>query len=142
MTHLLVLEARYYNEINDHMIAGIDKACKEAGATYEVLAVPGAYELPAALNFAAQSEKKEYDGFVLIGCVIRGATTHYDHICDSVFQSVQSLAIAYGLAVGQGILTCENYEQAEERANVGRMNYGGKAAKAALAMIKLKEKLA
>ena len=141
MTKLLVLEARYYNDINDQMLAGIEKACTEAGATYDVMAVPGSYELPAALNFAAQSDK-EYDGYVLIGCVIRGATTHYDHICDSVFQSVQSLAIAYGLAVGQGILTCENYEQAEERAAVGRMNYGGKAAKAALAMVALKKKLA
>lgn len=141
MTHLLVLEARYYNEINDNLLQGVEKACKEVGATFDVLAVPGAYELPAALNFARQSKTK-YDGFVLLGCVIRGATTHYDHICDSVFQTVQDLTVAYDLAIGQGILTCENYDQAFERADPTHMNYGGKAAKAALHMVELRKKLA
>jgi 6,7-dimethyl-8-ribityllumazine synthase len=139
MPHLLVLEARYYTEINDNMLSGIDKVMKDAQATYDVMAVPGSYELPAALNFALQSEK--YDAFVLIGCVIRGATSHYDHICDSVFQTVQDLAVRYDLALGQGILTCEDYDQAFERADPTNMNYGGKAAKAALAMYDLKQKL-
>lgn len=140
MPHLLVIEARYYNEINDNMLKGIEKAFQDAGATYDITAVPGSYELPVALNFARQTNK--YDGYVLIGCVIRGATSHYDHICDSVFQTVQDLAVAYNLALGQGILTCENYDQAFERADPNNMNYGGKAAKAALTMIELKKKLA
>lgn len=140
MTHLLVLEARYYDAINDHMLAGIKKACADAKATFDVIAVPGAYELPAALNFARQGKVK-YDGYVLIGCVVRGATSHYDHINDSVFQSVQDLALEHNLAVGQGILTVENYDQAEERADPGRMNYGGKAARAALTMVELKTKM-
>lgn len=140
MPHLLVIEARYYNEINDNMLEGIGKVFKEAGATHEVMAVPGSYELPVALNFARQA--KIYDGYVLVGCVIRGATTHYDHICDSVFQTVQDLAVTHNLALGQGILTCENYDQAFERADPNNMNYGGKAAKAALTMIQLKQKLA
>ncbi len=140
MPHLLVLEARYYNEINDNMLAGVKKACEEGSATFDVLSIPGSYELPSALNLVHQSKMK-YDGYVLLGCVIRGATTHYDHICDSVFQSVQDLVVANNLALGQGILTCENYDQAFERADPSNMNYGGKAAKAALTMIDLKKKL-
>jgi 6,7-dimethyl-8-ribityllumazine synthase len=105
------------------------------------LSVPGSYELPSALNLARQGKTK-YDGYVLLGCVVRGATSHYDHICDSVFQTVQELTLQYNLAIGQGILTCENYDQAFERADPTNMNYGGKAAKAALTMIELKKKLA
>lgn len=140
MTRLLILEARYYNEINDNLLAGVKKACDDAKATFDVVAVPGSYELPSALNMARQS-KTNYDGYVLLGCVIRGATSHYDHICDSVFQTVQDLVVANNLALGQGILTCENYDQAFERADPTNMNYGGKAAKAALTMIDLKKKM-
>jgi 6,7-dimethyl-8-ribityllumazine synthase len=140
MPHLLVLEARYYTEINDNLLKGVEKACTEVNATFDVVSVPGSYELPAALNLARRS-KTHYDGFVLLGCVIRGATSHYDHICDSVFQTVQDLVVAHDLSVGQGILTCETYDQAFERADPTHMNYGGKAAKAALTMAALKQKL-
>lgn len=136
--HLLVLEARYYEPINDDLIAGVDRELKKVGATYDVVAVPGSYELPAALNFARQSKTK-YDGYVLLGCVIRGATSHYDLICESISFKFHNLAIDHNLAIGFGVLTCENYEQAEERADPDRKNYGGHAAAAALRMIALKK---
>jgi 6,7-dimethyl-8-ribityllumazine synthase len=139
--HLLVLEARYYEAINDDLLAGVDRSLKKAGATYDVVSVPGSYELPAALNFARQGKKK-YDGYVLLGCVIRGATSHYDLICESISFKFQDLAVEHSLALGFGVLTCENYEQAEERADPTRKNYGGHAAEAALKMIALKQQMA
>lgn len=136
--HLLVLEARYYEPINDDLLAGVDQALKEAGATYDVVSVPGSYELPAALEMAATGNKK-YDGYVTLGCIIRGATSHYDLICEAISHKFQDQVTAHKLAFGFGVLTCENYEQAEERADKARKDYGGHAAKAALRMIALKK---
>lgn len=135
--HLAVLEARYYEPINDDLIAGVDRALKAGGATYDVVTVPGSYELPAALEMAVASGK--YDGYVTLGCVIRGATSHYDLICEAISNKFQDQAVTHKLAHGFGVLTCESYEQAEERADMTRKDYGGHAAKAALRMIELKK---
>ena len=135
--HVLVLEARYYEPINDDLIAGVDRALKEGGATYEVVSVPGSYELPAALEMAHATGR--FDGYVVLGCVIRGATSHYDLICEAISHKFQDQATAHKLALGFGVLTCENYEQAEERADKDRKDYGGHAAKAALRMIALRK---
>ena len=140
MTHLLVIEARYYQDIADSLITGVKAATDKAGATFDVVTTSGAYELPATLNYAIQGSKK-YDGYVLLGCVIRGQTTHYDQILDSIFPKVLDLSVEHNLALGMGVLTVENIEQAEYRADHTKKDYGGAAARAALRMIDLKKEL-
>jgi 6,7-dimethyl-8-ribityllumazine synthase len=140
MAHFLVIEARYYSEIADDLIRGVDKALKKANATYDVVTTSGAYELPATLNFVLQGKKKKkYDGYVLLGCVIRGQTTHYDQILDAVFPKVLDLSVDHNLALGMGVLTCETVEQAQYRADSEKKDYGGAAARAALRMVDLKK---
>src|SRR5690606_37101433 len=138
MAHILVIEARYYTEIADQLLKGVDAEMKKANATYDVVTTTGAYELPATLGLALKSKKK-YDGFVLLGCVIRGQTTHYDQILDAVFPKIVEMSVEHDLALGMGVLTCENKEQAEYRADAAKKNYGGAAARAALRMIELKK---
>lgn len=138
MSHLLVIEARYYTDIADSLIDGVKAALDKAGATFDVVTTSGAYELPATLHFALQG-KKAYDGFVLLGCVIRGQTTHYDQILDAVFPKVLDLSTEHNLALGMGVLTVENKEQAAYRADKDKKDYGGAAARAALRMIELKK---
>ncbi|MDB5478536.1 MAG: ribH [Alphaproteobacteria bacterium] len=137
MPRFLVIEARYYTEIADALLQGVDAALVAAGATYDVVTTSGAYELPATLNFAVQGTIK-YDGFILLGCVIRGQTTHYDQILDAVFPKILDLSVEHNLALGMGVLTCENEEQAEYRADKDKKDYGGAAARAALRMVQLK----
>ena len=140
MSHLLVIEARYYKDIADSLISGVKAALDGVKATFDVVTTSGAYELPATLNLAIQGKKK-YDGFVLLGCVIRGQTTHYDQILDSIFPKVLDLSVEHNLALGMGVLTVENMEQAEYRADPTKKDYGGAAARAALRMIELKKEL-
>lgn len=140
MSRILVIEARYYTEIADSLLQGVDRVLKQHGATYEVVTTSGAYELPATLAYAVQGSK-HYDGFVLLGCVIRGQTTHYDQILDSVFPKVLDLSVVHNLALGMGVLTCENLEQAIYRADADKKDYGGAAARAALRMVDLKKQL-
>jgi 6,7-dimethyl-8-ribityllumazine synthase len=144
--HIMVVEARYYVPLSDELARGAIVALEAAGASYERFAVPGALEIPAAIRFAAESmgsvaERRRFDGYVALGCVIRGETTHYDHVCQESARGLQDLAIMYMLAIGNGILTVENEEQAWERARVERLNKGGGAAEACLAMVALKHKL-
>ena len=136
MTKVLIIEARYYAEINDMLLAGAKAALEEAGAQYEVLTVPGALEIPAALKWTHD----KFDAFVVLGCVIRGETTHYDIVCNESARGVYKLILKKYLAVGNGILTVENDEQAFARADMKRKNKGGEAAKAALHMLALKRK--
>jgi len=138
--HLLVVEARFYNDISDALLAGAKAAIEKAGATFECVSVPGAFEIAAAIAMAVSSSKK-FDGYVALGCVIRGETTHYDTVANESARALMDLAVTHRLAVGNGILTVENEEQAWARARVSEMNKGGAAAEAALAMIALKEKL-
>jgi 6,7-dimethyl-8-ribityllumazine synthase len=128
--HVLILEARFYDDVNDLMIAGVKAALKKSGATHETVTVPGALEIPVALQFHA---------FVVIGCVIRGSTTHYETVCNESARGVTDVALKLTLAVGNGILTVENRKQALERADAGRLDKGGAAALAALTMLKLKQ---
>jgi len=137
---VLIIEARYYEAINDGLLNGAKSALEEAGVTYDVVTVPGALEIPATLKFAAEG-KKPYDAYVVLGCVIRGETTHYDIVCDESARGVYDLVMKHGLALGNGIITVENDEQAEVRADIGRKNKGGEAARAALHMLELKKAL-
>jgi 6,7-dimethyl-8-ribityllumazine synthase len=138
--HLLLVEARYYTHISDLLRQGAERAMADAGATFEAVAVPGAFELPGAIKFASQSG--QFDGYVALGCVIRGETSHYDHVCNESTRGLQDLAARDGLAVGFGIATCENEAQALARASVEGRDMGGKAVKACLAMVALKRRFA
>lgn len=138
--HVLVVEARFYEEIGDMLLAGAKAVLETAGATHEVVSVPGALEIPSAIGMALaamdQSDELTYDGFVVLGCVIRGETSHYDVVIGESNRKVMDIA-AEGLAVGNGILTVENEAQAVERADPKRLDKGGDAARACLAMIAL-----
>ena len=143
--HVMIVEARFYADLADEMMRGAIAALDEAGATYERFAVPGAFEVPAAIQFAVRSldfspGRRRFDGYVALGCVIRGETSHYDHICQESARALQDLAVHYSLALGYGILTVENEEQAWVRARVSEGNKGGTTAAACLAMVELKRR--
>lgn len=133
---VLILEARFYEDIADQLVAGAVAALDEAGADHERIAVPGAFELPAALAMAIDSGR--YDGFVALGCVIRGETSHYEHVCGECARGLATLAERHRIAVGFGVVTAENREQAWERASVDRKNKGADAAQACLAMMAIR----
>lgn len=141
--HIMLVEARFYEDIADELARGAGAVLEEAGATYERFAVPGAFEIPAAIRIALRSMdffsgRRRFDGYVALGCVIRGETSHYDYVCAESARKLQDLACDHALALGYGILTCETYEQAWERAAVERKNKGGVAARACLDMLELK----
>jgi 6,7-dimethyl-8-ribityllumazine synthase len=112
-----------------------------AGATHETLQVPGSFEIPAAIGIVARASER-FDGYLALGCVIRGETTHYDHICAESARGLQDLAVREGLAIGYGILTCENEAQALARAAPEGRDHAGAAVRACLAMIELKRRFA
>ena len=137
--HIMIVEARFYEDIADELARGAIAVLEEVGATYERFAVPGALEIPAAVQIASTSARR-FDGYVALGCVIRGETSHYDIVCGESARGLQDLALRHGLAIGNGILTVENEAQAWARARVDEMDKGGGAAQAALAMIELKQR--
>jgi 6,7-dimethyl-8-ribityllumazine synthase len=139
--HILIVEAPYYAHIADELRRGAERALAAAGATHETITVPGAFEIPAAIGLVARASDR-FDGFVALGCVIRGETTHYDHICAESARGLQDLAVRDGLAIGFGILTVENEAQALARASAHRRDKGGEAARACLAIVDLKRRLA
>jgi len=136
--HILIIEARYYADICDELCRGAIAAIERAAATFERIAVPGALEIPGAVAFAAAA--KRFDGYVALGCVLRGATTHYDIVANESSRGLMELTLK-GLCIGNGILTCENEAQAWERANVSELDKGGGAADAALTMIRFKRSI-
>lgn len=143
--HILVVVARFYEDIADELVRGATATLEAAGATWELVEVPGAFEIPAAVATAVRSlefvgGRRRFDGYVTLGCVIRGETTHYDYVCGETARALQDLAVKYCLALGFGVLTVENRQQADERAGVDRRNKGGDAVQACLAMIDVKRK--
>jgi len=138
--HFLIVEARFYEALADAQMAGAIRALEAANATYERVAVPGALEIPAAIAFA-HTGTQHFDGYVALGCVIRGETTHYEIVCNESARALMDLSIAENLAIGNGILTVENEDQAWDRADQNRKDKGGGAAEAALAMVALRAKL-
>jgi 6,7-dimethyl-8-ribityllumazine synthase len=139
--HILLVEAPYYAHIAEQLRRGAERALGTVGATYEIISVPGAFEIPAAIGLVARATDR-FDGFVALGCVIRGETTHYDHICAESARGLQDLAAREGLAIGYGILTVENEAQAIARASAERRDKGGEAVCACLALVELKRRLA
>lgn len=132
---LLIVVAPYYRQIADDLIAGAKAVAAQAGAQVDLVEVPGALEVPTAIGLAAS--RGLYDGYVALGCVIRGETTHYDTVCNDSSRGNTLLGLQ-GHCIGNGILTVENYEQAAVRANPADQNKGGGAAAAALHLIALK----
>jgi 6,7-dimethyl-8-ribityllumazine synthase len=144
MPHLLIIDARFYEDLADELVQGAVAALESAGATHQRVSVPGAFEVPAALSMALEAMDEgeaRYDGFVLLGCVIRGETSHYDIVAGESARAIMDLATGDALAVGYGILTVNNREQAWARARVDGLNKGGGAAEAALAMVAARKKL-
>ncbi|MDJ0612172.1 MAG: 6,7-dimethyl-8-ribityllumazine synthase [Rhizobiaceae bacterium] len=136
--HLLIIDAPYYSEISASLMDGVKEILDHAGATFDYVAVPGVLEIPAAVAMAEASEKN-YDGYIVIGCVIRGETTHYDIVANESARALMDLTVEKNLALGNGIQTVENEAQAWARAKKSEKNKGGGAAQAALAMISLKQ---
>lgn len=140
----LVVEARYYDDIGAQMLAGAQAAFTAAGATFDVVNVPGALEIPVAMAIAldaAQTRGRAYDGAIALGCVIRGDTYHFEIVCNESARALTQLGVERKLALGNGILTVETQEQAMERADPARLDKGGDAARAALTLAALKRRL-
>jgi 6,7-dimethyl-8-ribityllumazine synthase len=130
---ILIVESRFYADIADALISGAEREIKKNGAACERVVVPGAFEIPGAIALAAG----RYDGFVALGCVIRGETTHYDYVCGESARGLMDLSVHKQLAIGYGIVTVDNMEQARARAFTDRGDKGGDAAHACLAMVAL-----
>lgn len=137
MSKFLIVEARFYDHLNDQLIAGAKAALKAAGHQVEVITVPGALEIPGAIALADQSG--DYAGYVAIGVVIRGETYHFEIVAGESARGIMALTMD-GIAIGNGILTVENEAQALVRADPAQKDKGGEAAKAALALLALKER--
>ena len=135
MANFLIIEARFYNHLNDMLIEGARAALKAAGHKVEGMTVPGALEIPGAIALAEASG--QYEGFVAIGVVIRGETYHFEFVAGESARGLMALTLD-GVAVGNGILTTENEAQAIIRADPAQLDKGGDAAKAALALLKLR----
>jgi 6,7-dimethyl-8-ribityllumazine synthase len=133
--HILILEARYYREITDELAEGAIAELKDWGATWERVELSGAFEIPGGLKMAIATGR--YDGFIVLGCVIRGETSHYDHICNEVARGVNELAMRHMAPIGFGVLTVENMEQARVRADRKGKNKGREAAIACIKMVEL-----
>jgi 6,7-dimethyl-8-ribityllumazine synthase len=142
--HIMIAEARFYADIADELVAGAVEVLEAAGATYERFEVPGAFEIPAAIQYAIRSMdfyagRRRFDGYIALGCVIRGETSHYDYVCGESARKLQDLAVESTLALGYGILTVENDMQAWARASRQEKNKGADAAQACLQMLALKQ---
>lgn len=139
MANFLIVEARFYDHLNDMLVEGAKAALEQAGHSAEVLTVPGALEIPGAIALAAESGR--YDGFVAIGVVIRGETFHFEIVAGESARGIMALTMD-GIAIGNGILTVENEDQAIVRADPTQKDKGGEAAKAALALLDLQGRFA
>ncbi|MDC1383055.1 6,7-dimethyl-8-ribityllumazine synthase [Candidatus Puniceispirillum sp.] len=134
----LIVEARFYGEIADAQAEGAIAALMAADASFERVSVPGALEIPTAIAMAS-SGTRQFDGYIALGCVIRGETSHYETVCKESASGLMHLSLTNGLAIGNGILTVENEAQAWARADSDGQDKGGDAARAALAMAALKQ---
>jgi 6,7-dimethyl-8-ribityllumazine synthase len=136
--HVLIVEARFYDEIADLLLAGATRALEAAGATFDRVTVPGALEIPAAIRLAL--DDADYDAFVALGCVIRGETSHYEIVAGESARGLMDLAVQRGALIGNGILTTDDGRQARLRADPAGKDKGGGAARAALALLQIKRR--
>jgi len=142
---VLIVESRFYNDISDELLAGAKAALEAYGADYDVVTVAGAFEVPAAIAMAEEASRRPtgraYDGYVALGCVIRGETTHYDYVCNESARGLMDLSVRQLLCIGYGILTVEDEAQAWARARRSEGDKGGTVARVCLDMIGLKKNL-
>jgi 6,7-dimethyl-8-ribityllumazine synthase len=141
---VLVVEARFYNDIADALLAGATRALKEAGAEFDRVSVPGSLEVPPAIAIvldAAERAGRPYDGVVALGCVIRGDTIHFEIVSTESARALMDLSVARRVPIGNGILTVDTDQQAWTRARANEADKGGDAARAALALVRLKRRL-
>lgn len=141
MTKALIIEADFYIQISGLLRAGAISVLEKSGIEYDVVVVPGALEIPAALLFAVENNLKTYDCFVVLGCVIRGETSHYDIVSNESARGLYNLVLQYSLAVGNGILTVENEEQAIERADPQKKRQRRRSCKSGPSYAGSKEKI-
>lgn len=139
--HVLIVRAPYYRDVVAGLSWGAERILGEAGATHETLDVAGAFELPQAIAMAARAGAA-YDGFVALGCVVRGGTDHYEHICRATLDGLMQVALATGCALGSGVLTVHSVKQAEKRSRENGHNKGAEAAAAALRQIAVRRRFA
>ncbi|MEO8715259.1 MAG: 6,7-dimethyl-8-ribityllumazine synthase [Acetobacteraceae bacterium] len=139
--HMLVVRAPYYREVIDGLTLGAQRILREAGATFETLDVAGAFELPQAIRIAVRGAVR-FDGFVALGCIVRGETDHYDHICRETMAGMMAVALQFGLALGTGLLTVDKIDQALARSGADGHNKGAEAASAALLQVAVERRLA
>ena len=138
-TRILIVEARFYSDLADELLKGATDALEAFGATYDVVTVPGALEIPGVIAIAA--EAGGYDGYVALGVVIRGETYHFEIVSNESARGVMDLTVSKGLAIGNGVLTVEDEDQAWARARASEGDKGGGAARAALTVIALRQQL-
>ncbi len=138
--HLLIVRAPYYRAVVDGLTDGATRILREAGATFEILDIAGAFELPQAIRIALRGGKK-FDGYVALGCIIRGETDHYEFICRASMDGLMSVALQFGIAMGTGLLTCDTQVQAQARSGADGFNKGAEAASAALLQINAARRL-
>jgi len=143
---ILIVEARFYSDLADELLKGAIDAIEAYGADYEVVTVPGALEIPAAIAFAEEGAHRpaggaRYDGYVALGAVIRGETYHFEIVSNESARGIMELSVGKRVAIGNGILTVEDEDQAWARARVSEGDKGGGAARAALTMVALKQQL-
>ncbi len=142
--HVLIVEARFYKDIAEELANGAGAVLDKAGMSYDRIPVPGVFEVPAAIRFAIRSMEVHsapvhYSGYIALGCVIRGETSHFEYICNAASRALMDLTLNYSIAMGFGILTCDNREQAWARAAVDQKNKGAEAATTCLRMMELKK---
>ena len=137
---ILVIEARFYDKISDALLEGALEVLQKAKVEITKVTVPGALEIPHVISMA-EAAKSGFDGYVALGCVIRGETTHYDYVCQESARAIMDLAVNQQLAIGNGIITVENENQAWARASKDKKDKGGFAANATLKMIKIRSEL-
>ena len=141
---ILIVEARFYEEIADALLAGATRALDDAKATFDRISVPGSLEIPTAIALAvdaARRRRRPYDGAVALGCVIRGETIHFEIVSHQSARGLMEVSLARGIPIGNGIITVENEAQAFARARPEEQDKGGDAARAALALVALKRRL-
>lgn len=145
-SRILIIEARFYDHIADMLLDGVTNVLEKEGVTWDKITVPGIYEIPTALSMVLAAQQQGlmtecYDGYVTLGTAIRGESDHYDFICTESMHGQNELAMAHRLALGNGVLTVHNEEQAVARADPTRKDIGGLAARACLRMLSLKREL-
>ncbi len=140
MTKVLIIEARFYDDIQDMLLDSAKAVFDARGVQYDVITLKGALEIPVTVQMAHKSPNYEYDGYVCLGCVIRGETTHYDYVCEHSCRGIMDVSLKHNLAIANGILTVENKAQAFARADANQKNKGGFCAEVVLNMIALRQK--